>query len=204
VKCQATKSHTFAKSLSISRGLLPGLAGGDLIRSDRVLKMLPMSLLTVLERTVEAKCKKHGTPNEPAICLSCGEICCLGNTDGSVDTEDEAESRFDFLRVLPRRKRKGECTQHALVCGSGQGLFFVPYFCGVLAVSCDKDKRNGIWEGPYEDAHGETDLYLKRHCNLTLSQNRFQRLQEIVLRGQVGSEIVRVNERTGRYMPQLM
>jgi hypothetical protein len=187
-------------------GVLPALSAGDLVCPERALVRIPPSLLNVIGNTITARCERHGVPTEPALCLICGGIFCLGNTDDAQESDegDDGADHFDILRALPRRKRKGECTQHAMHCGRGQCLFLMPYMSAVLAVSCQNDKKNGIWEAPFEDAHGETDLYLKRHCNLTLGPARVKRLQELVLCGQVTSEIVRVNERTGRYMPQLM
>ena len=143
---------------------------------------LPETLIDLIQHTLDRVCSRCKTrPQEPAICLVCGDMLCL---DSDCCKSEEGE---------------GECTQHAKICGAGQGVFILPFTSIVVAVGCP---RNCIWEGPYEDSHGEPDSYLKRSCMLRLSQRRLDQMRLFYTRGTIPMEIVRQNQLTGRYVPR--
>ena len=138
-------------------------------------------LTNVIKSTLHRACLGCNTqPDDPAICLLCGSIVCL-----------DAD--------CCRSNSEGECTQHARTCGADQGVFLLPYASIVLAVAAP---RNCIWEGPYEDSHGEPDSYLKRSCKLVLSERRIDQMRLFYTRASIPTEIVRQNEISGRYVPR--
>ena len=144
---------------------------------------LPAKLTDLIKITLTRTCARCNTrPDDPAICLICGEMVCLDS---------------DCCRSSGGSE--GECTQHARICGAGQGVFILPFASIVLAIAAP---RNCIWEGPYEDAHGEPDSYLKRSCKLTLSQRRLDQMRLLYTRASIPIEIVRQNEISGRYVPR--
>jgi hypothetical protein len=143
---------------------------------------LPEKLTDLIGMTINRNCDKCKTqPQDPAICLLCGTLVCL---DSDCCRGPEGE---------------GECTKHAETCGAGQGVFILPYASIVVAVA---SPRNCIWEGPYEDSHGEPDSYMKRTCKLTLSQHRLDQMRLFYTRGSIPIEIVKQNQITGRYVPR--
>jgi hypothetical protein len=143
---------------------------------------LPKNLVDLIKLVIDKPCIRcKQCPQDPAVCLLCGELVCL---DADCCKSDSGE---------------GECTQHAKKCGAGQGVFVLPYASVVVAVG---HPRNCIWEGPYEDSHGEPDSYLKRSCKLTLSQHRLDQMRMFYTRGTIPMEIVKQNQITGRYVPR--
>ena len=143
---------------------------------------LPEKLTDVIRTTLARECAQcHTKPQDPAICLLCGALVCL-DSDCCKGAAGE-----------------GECTLHASTCGAGQAVFLLPFASIVVAVGAP---RNCIWDGPYEDSHGEPDSYLKRSCQLTLSQHRLEQMRLWYTRGSIPIEIVRQNQVTGRYVPR--
>jgi hypothetical protein len=141
---------------------------------------LPSKIIDLVKSTIQrqcANCKK--LPEEPAVCLVCNEILCVACDACKKGTE-------------------GECSRHAKKCGEGQGLCILPFSSGILAIS---ESRCGLWDGPYLDARGENDHGMRRSVNLTLNQRRLDELHRMLVRGTIDIEIVRHNERTGRYVP---
>jgi hypothetical protein len=143
---------------------------------------LPENLTDLIKATIGRTCKACGTaPSDPAVCLLCNEVLCLDTECCKTDSDE------------------GECTRHAKSCGSGQGMFILPYASVVVAVGYP---RNCIWEGPYVDSHGEPDSYLKRSCQLKLSHHRLDQMRLSYTRGAIPIEIVKQNQITGRYVPR--
>ena len=143
---------------------------------------LPEKLTDLIRMTINRTCEKCKTkPQDPAICLLCGALLCLDSD------------------CCKGPKGEGECTRHAESCGAGQSVFILPYASIVVAVA---SPRNCIWDGPYEDSHGEPDSYMKRSCKLTLSQHRLDRMRLLYTRGSIPIEIVKQNQITGRYVPR--
>ncbi|EER08660.1 hypothetical protein Pmar_PMAR017718 [Perkinsus marinus ATCC 50983] len=147
---------------------------------------LPIDMLELVRETLSRECGNcHSKPLDPVVCLLCGDVLCL---DGECcRTPGQTE---------------GECTRHARACGGGQGLFIMPYASVILAVAAP---RNCIWDGPYEDSHGETDSYLRRNMtDLKLSKRRYDQLKSAFIRGTIDSDIIKNNEKTGRFVPRAL
>ena len=143
---------------------------------------LPEKLTDLIRQVINKPCNRCKTcPPDPAVCLTCGAVICL---DAECCKTEDGE---------------GECTQHAKSCGAGQGVFILPYSSIVVAVG---NPRNCIWEGPYQDSHGEPDSYLKRSCKLILSHHRLDQMRTFFTRGSIRIEIIRENQNTGRYVPR--
>jgi hypothetical protein len=69
---------------------------------------------------------------------------------------------------------KGECTKHAVKCGSGCGLFFLLQECVGLILH---GKKAAYVHSPYVDSHGETPQYRGRPLNLDMG--RYEILYEM-------------------------
>lgn len=164
------------------RTMVSGPCVATAITGKLIEVQLPEKLIDLIRQTVGRKCDTCNTnPNEPAVCLICNAVVCL---DSDCCRSESGE---------------GECTMHAKKCGAGQGLFILPLASVVVAVG---NPRNCILDGPYVDAHGETDSYLKRSCQLMLSQNKLDQMRLAYTRGTIPIEIVKQNQLTGRYVPR--
>jgi len=113
--------------------------------------------------------------DDPAICLVCGRICSAGNR-----------------KIQPGRNLSnidaGEVTLHARECGAGIGVFFLAHKCTVLLV---RGSRAMFYPSIYVDQHGESGEGLHSNRPLYLSAKKYQKLQELYLKHQIGSEITR-------------
>eukprot|EP00435_Cladocopium_sp_Y103_P016535 s1236_g4.t1 len=142
-----------------------------------------LDLLKDVRKRPCIKCQR--LPDEPAMCLLCGAIVCVGRQDcrGS-DTE-------------------GQCTTHARECTAGQSLFLLPYMAQVLAVSAPDCC---LWDCPYVDKNGEPNPRLKRPClmNFRLDARRWDNLRQIFVKSAVRREIFLYNEKTGQYIPEAL
>merc|ERR1712056_70858 len=72
---------------------------------------LPEMYLDILRNVHDKTCSVCGKlPPDPAICLLCGTLVCMGNTScrGQIFPDE------------------GQCTSHARICGAGQCLFLIP------------------------------------------------------------------------------
>jgi len=85
---------------------------------------------------------------QTALCLVCGEVL---NSGG-----------------------KGECTNHAMKCGAGCGIFFLLQDCNGLILH---GVKAAYLNSPYVDSHGETPQYRGRPLNLDL--HRYEILREM-------------------------
>jgi hypothetical protein len=166
------------QQVKFKSGLMAPHAIGGLVKFLH----LPENLVDLIRIVIDKPCNRCGTcPQDPAVCMLCGELVCL---DSECCKSEQGE---------------GECTRHAKECGAGQGVFILPFASIVVAVGYP---RNAIWEGPYEDSHGEPDSYLKRSCKLKLSQHRLDQMRLLYTRGSIPIEIVRQNQISGRYVPR--
>lgn len=125
-------------------------------------------------------------PREPALCLLCGAFMCM-----------------DSDTCRGRDANEGQCTDHARNCGAGDGLFLLPYSGLVLAVSAPKCC---FWDCPYVDRNGEPNPLLKRPCALqfNLDERRLVSLRQTYTTAAVQREIIKHNEKTGRYIRRAM
>jgi len=142
--------------------------------------MLPEKYLEVVRLSVKRKCHQCGNrPREPAICVICGGLVCINACCRNTGTS-------------------GECTRHALSCGGGQGLFICVHIGVLLAIDAP---RCCFIDSPYVDRYGEPDPKFKRGVVLSLNKRIAEEVQMLYTLGELGSHIVRTNERKGRYIP---
>lgn len=107
---------------------------------------LPRRLDQLIESTSTRRCNNCKTvPQEPAICLICGELVCQQSFCCS-DRDDPDESYH------------GECNTHMWTCGSSMGIYLLVRKCAIIYLFADK---GSFATAPYLDAHGESDLGLR-------------------------------------------
>jgi len=125
---------------------------------------LPLHFDTLMEEAMRRGCPSTGDDiTDPCVCLFCGEIFC-----GQALC---CTKQFDSIETGP--KKLGGCNRHVLKCGQNLGLFINIRKCALLYLH----NYNGAWaEAPYMDAHGETDLGLRRSRQLFLNQRRYDAL----------------------------
>ncbi|CAJ1399133.1 unnamed protein product [Effrenium voratum] len=148
---------------------------------------LPKMYLEILKDVRKRPCSACGrVPEEPALCLLCGALVCLGS---------KACRGADPL--------EGQCTEHARRCSSGQSLFLLPFMAQILAVSAPDCC---LWDCPYVDKNGEHNPYLRRPCamSLTLDVRCWDSLRQIFTKSAVRREIFLYNEKTGQYIPNAL
>jgi hypothetical protein len=145
----------------------------------------PTELLDLIRQTYKRECSQCGkVPKMPCLCIACGALVCM--------TEDCGFTRAPNLR-------EGGCEHHARRCGASQGLFMIPYMGEIVAIA---GRMAGIWDCPYVDDYGQVDPELHRTVRLSLDTRRLDKLRTIWTTGTIGREILRQNQRTGRYLPQ--
>lgn len=108
-------------------------------------------------------------PEEPAICLLCGETLCAGSN-------------------CCKENGVGALTRHASLCGAGTGLFLLVHKCATVVV---RGSYAAYSISPYVDAHGEEDSGLKRGRPLTLDRGRVRHLWRMLASHAVAGEVVR-------------
>lgn len=148
---------------------------------------LPEAYLDLIKDIRKKPCTACGKlPAEPALCLLCGAIVCLGSR-----------------ACRGRNETEGQCTEHARRCASGQCLFLLPYLAQILAVSAPDCC---LWDCPYVDRNGELNPNLKRPCmmHFRLDQQRLASLRQTFTKSSIRREIFLYNQRTGQYIPQAL
>uniref|UniRef100_A0A7S1FYU0 E3 ubiquitin-protein ligase n=1 Tax=Corethron hystrix TaxID=216773 RepID=A0A7S1FYU0_9STRA len=80
---------------------------------------------------------------------------------------------------------KGECTNHAVKCGAGSGLFFLLQDCVGLIIH---DSKAAYVHSPYVDSHGETPQFRGRPLNLDL--DRYRILEEMWHSHQIKQKVI--------------
>ncbi|BGP10297.1 E3 ubiquitin-protein ligase ubr11 [Rhodotorula toruloides] len=106
---------------------------------------LPDKLDTLLALSIEAKCRRcDNVPENPALCLFCGEVLCLQSFCCMVGEEDAAH---------------GECNEHMWTCAGSVGLYYLIKRNAILYLHTD---RGAFSTPPYLDSHGEVDVGARR------------------------------------------
>ena len=172
--------------ISILRGLL-GWGSGDFspsmpMESEIPCLEFPTTILEAIKEVLDKTCTRCGTlPEEPALCLACRELLCIG---------------------CFKCRGTSECTAHAKQCRfRGRGLFLMPFSGSVALVT---PRRSGLWPAPYVDSRGETDHGLRRTVRLNLDVGRAEKLKLMVLRGTMDVEIIREVDKSGTFVPALL
>ena len=151
----------------------------------------------------------HTSPDEPALCLSCGAIVCAGGGLAGTPAacckrlpRDPRAFALDALHEglavpfpIAQRRFVGECTAHAAECGGGVGVFLLlgsrsSQVLLIAGAAC------AYYGSPYVDSHGEEDIDLKRGKPLTLCGNRLAALAGLWASGGVAREVAAVRGKT--------
>jgi hypothetical protein len=122
--------------------------------------------------------------DDPAVCLVCGRICSGGNR------KNQPARMLMNTNIDP-----GEATLHARECGAGIGVFFLAHKCSVLLI---RGSRSMFYPSVYVDANGETGEGLHTNKPLFLSPKKYQKLEELYLKHQIGTEITRHRSQADR------
>ena len=129
--------------------------------------------------------RKGVSLEDPAICLSCGQILNGGNR-----RREGGESESN----------PGECSLHARSCGAGVSCFFLVQQCYVLLL---RDSRACYYPSLYHDASGgEVKQNKTQNKPLFLSKKRYAGLEELYLSHQVPREVVRKRASAERVVRQ--
>jgi len=147
----------------------------------RKLHALPEAYDDLYAQTVGKLCPKKGTePEDPAICLVCGETLCAGS-------------------ACCREGEMGACTQHVETCGGGVGMFLLLKKCQVVLV---RGRWAAFYPSPYLDAHGEEDIGLRRGRPLMLKEHRYNTLKELWSNHMIAREVSRIRSQSERVIRQ--
>ncbi|TGZ78610.1 hypothetical protein EX30DRAFT_322180 [Ascodesmis nigricans] len=140
---------------------------------------LPRNYDLLVEESARRKCPSNPTREvtDPSICLFCGEIFCSQAVCCMVKDPPDSKTHI------------GGCNRHMAKCGGNSGIFIDIRKCALLFLH----KPNGTFaETPYMDAHGETDLGLKRARQQFLNSKRYDALvRDVWLRHGIPSVISR-------------
>lgn len=105
---------------------------------------LPHVLDNLFADVDKLTCSRCNTvPQDAAICLLCGTICCM-QSDCCTDPE--------------HTERRGECNMHMRECGGAIGVYFLVKRSMLLFIYAN----NGMFaSSPYLDVHGEMDVSMR-------------------------------------------
>lgn len=134
---------------------------GDKITLSESLEYPGVYRLIRLRHNLEAmlNAPEQTMPANPAICLICGALCCMQETD-----DDMEISGF------------GQCNLHLETCGLTQGIFLIPRRNVILLLLAEG--RGTFVKTPYLDLHGESDESMRRgrpHFLLPVRYEAFMR-----------------------------
>eukprot|EP00250_Pteridium_aquilinum_P003618 c13921_g1_i1 orf=503-7018(-) len=123
---------------------------------------LPPLYQTLLQRYIKERCPEcSNVPEQPALCLLCGTLCCATGH-----------------RSCCSKNRKSECYRHAVACNGGVGVFLMIKKTNILLQRC---ARLAYWPSPYLDSFGEEDLDMNRGKPLYLNEERYAALTKMVV-----------------------
>jgi len=150
------------------RMMVNSIISRDPIRwKEPALLSLPRSYDELFSLFFGSVCRAcNETPNNPMICLVCGELSCLDRCCTTV-----------VSGLLGLIEPDNEVERHAQKCSGGAGTgCFLSLQTSVVVVS--RQSQVIIWGSVYLDAHGEEDRNLKRGKPLFLSEQRLERLSK--------------------------
>ena len=166
-----------------------GVRNGQLARlfvlepSGPGLVELPEQYDTLYSTLVELRCKTCDTiPSEPGLCLICGEILCCSSSCCREPTGTGTD--------------RGECTKHALSCGTGVGIVLMLLQCRVVLIS---GSMAAYYPGPYVDAHGEEDIGLQRGRPLKLDARRYEMLNQMYQTNQISAGVSKIRNQQDQH-----
>lgn len=123
---------------------------------------LPPLYQTLLQHYIRERCPNCSlVPEQPALCLLCGTLCCgLGR------------------HSCCSKNRQSECFRHAMSCNGGVGVFLMIKKTNILLQRC---ARQAYWPSPYLDSFGEEDIDVQRGKPLHLNEERYAALTAMVI-----------------------
>ncbi|GAA5897350.1 uncharacterized protein JCM6883_006667 [Sporobolomyces salmoneus] len=143
---------------------------------------LPHHLDTLITSALERQCTRcDQTPENPAICLFCGELVCC-QSFCCMAGEEEAQH--------------GECNEHMWTCGGSIGIYFLVKRNVLLFLHTDKGT---FTHPPYLDSHGEVDNGRTRSRSVFpqfLHQGRYDEVRKAWLNQGVPTLVARKLEAT--------
>ena len=138
--------------------------------TPRPLCALPFRFTDLYKQLAHHKCAStKAFPEDPAICLLCGEVLCAGT-------------------ACCKRDGKGALTQHVQSCGAGCGIFFLVHRCDTVLL---RGPHAAYSISPYVDGNGEEDVGLRRGRPLYLDQGRIHHLYRLWAQHLTAREVVR-------------
>ena len=155
----------------VAASLAPICVPCDTLRLEpRSLCELPHRFTDLYSRLSHHRCvTTKAFPEEPAICMTCGELLCAGSQ-------------------CCKRNGVGALTRHVASCGAGCGLFFLVHRCGTVLI---RGPHAAYSISPYVDEHGEEDSGLRRGRPLHLDADRMRQLGRLWASHAVAGEVVR-------------
>lgn len=150
------------------------------------LTQLPDSYDALFQQMCLAKCEYCGkVPDEPAICLVCGQLQCAGTTSYTGINNG----------LCCRQDDMGEATRHAHDCGGGAGAYLLLRQSQILLIS---QGTGHLYGSPYLDAQGEQDIGLNRGRPLVLDQQRWAKLRLLLASSGISRFVFRMHSRRSR------
>ncbi|GAA5876736.1 hypothetical protein JCM16303_006269 [Sporobolomyces ruberrimus] len=138
---------------------------------------LPHHLDTLITSALERQCTRcETTPENPAVCLFCGELVCC-QSFCCMAGEEEAQH--------------GECNEHMWTCGGSIGIYFLVKRNVILYLHTDK---GAFTHPPYLDSHGEVDNGRTRSRSVFpqyLHQGRYDEVRKVWLNQGVPTLVAR-------------
>jgi Proteolysis_6 C-terminal/ATP-dependent Clp protease adaptor protein ClpS/Putative zinc finger in N-recognin (UBR box) len=150
---------------------------------------LPNQFDELVTRTLKIACGKCGkVPNETAICLFCGRLCCAQSYCCMSQNSTIMSAAFPQQLSTSSFLSVGECNWHMMhECCISFGAFFIIQRAAVLILN---GKGKGyIKPAPYLDSHGEADLGLRRGSPLFLDAAQKRHLDYLWLTNAIPTHI---------------
>ncbi|KAH7292156.1 hypothetical protein KP509_29G053500 [Ceratopteris richardii] len=122
---------------------------------------LPPLYQTLLQFYIKERCPVCSkVPEQPALCLLCGTLCC-------------GLSRSACCSI----NSQSECFRHAVACNGGVAVFLMIKKTNILL---QRFNRRAFWPSPYLDDFGEEDVDMHRGKPLHLNVERYAALTRMV------------------------
>ncbi len=154
------------------------LGGTQAYREDPApfaLIKLPGLLEELLLSTRGKTCNNCGTvPEEPALCLRCGELVCAASSCCKVGSARE-------------------CSLHSQSCSAGNGVFLLMRRAGIIFTHRG---LGVIQSSPYLNEFGEERMSLSRHNKLMLNEARAEQLERTFLNHAIVSALAGAQQNT--------
>lgn len=145
---------------------------------------LPSAYNDLFQMAANAKCPKNLIPKSSVICLLCGEFLCMNCCEYQLSVEMQQTS-------TPAKVKCGSVLHHCQICNNGFGVFLW------LQKSCTIFVMNDmavLFQSVYLDKYGEDDFGLYRGAQLTLSQESYHQICQIVSHRDIPRQMVQLRK----------